>query len=63
VIDFNFNIFCGTPNDISRRSSVPRRIVWELLTNTPYHSSSPVEDSNKLQLEPLSKPNKAFALG
>jgi len=31
VIDFNFNIFCGTPNDIWRRSSVPRRIVWEPL--------------------------------
>jgi len=28
LIDFNFNIFCGTPNDIWRRSSVQQRIVW-----------------------------------
>jgi len=31
MIDFNFNIFCGTPNDIWRCSSVLRRIVWEPL--------------------------------
>ena len=31
LIEFNFNIFCGAPDDISRRTGVPRRIGWEPL--------------------------------
>ena len=31
LIEFNFNIFCGAPDDISRRTDVPRRIGWEPL--------------------------------